>query len=258
MTCVRGAKGKYDQAILDLYKDGYFKLDPKAGTATGKNGRPIGSVKRGAKGTTAYVKISLPLLEEARNGKRSQWCPLHRVMAICFLGLPRGDKNTVNHKDGNGLNNKLSNLEWCTPKQNTHHAIAIGTFSQNGSKNQMALLTDKDVRYILLSRKNEAELAIQYGVGFKTIQAIRLGKTWTHVLKDVENTQAYRQILSFRSKKRRCVTNLTVCQKDKIIRSKKSIEELAVKYKISCSYISAMKRANKKSTSVRRNKHGKD
>lgn len=256
MTCVRGAKGKYDQAILDLYRAGYFKLNPKAGTAIGKNGKPVGSVKRGAKGTTSYVKINLPVLEEPKNGKRSHWCPLHRVMAICFLDLPRGDKNTVNHKDGNGLNNKLSNLEWCTPKQNTQHAIAIGTFSQNGAKNKMALLTDKDVRCILLSKKNEAELAIQYGVGFKTIQAIRLGKTWTHVLKEIENTQEYRQTLIFRSKKKRCVTNLTVKQRDSIIRSKKPIEELAVKYKLSCSYISAMKRANKTPASARSNKHG--
>lgn len=186
MSCVRGANGKYDKAILDLYRVGYFKLNPKAGTATGKNGRPIGSVKRGAKGTTAYVKINLPVLEEAKNGKRSHWCPLHRVMAICFLGLPHGEKNTVNHKDGNGLNNKLSNLEWCSAKENTQHAIHVtGTFSQNGSKNQMALLTETQAREIMLSHLTDKELADIYHVGHKTIQTVRYGMHWKHLFEEV-------------------------------------------------------------------------
>jgi len=50
---------------------------------------------------------------------------LHR--ALCFEFVPRIDgKNFVNHKDGNKLNNAVSNLEWCTKSENTKHAYALG------------------------------------------------------------------------------------------------------------------------------------
>lgn len=49
---------------------------------------------------------------------------LHRLLAIIFvpnpLMLPQ-----INHIDGNKQNDNLSNLEWCTPRENTIHAINV-------------------------------------------------------------------------------------------------------------------------------------
>lgn len=59
-----------------------------------------------------------------RNGKCKQML-LHRLVAQVFIPNP-GNKPYVNHIDGNRRNNCVENLEWCTPQENTQHAIRTG------------------------------------------------------------------------------------------------------------------------------------
>lgn len=53
---------------------------------------------------------------------------VHTLVAKAFLGLPPSDIKfpRVNHKDGNGKNNYLSNLEWLTSSENSLHAYKMG------------------------------------------------------------------------------------------------------------------------------------
>jgi hypothetical protein len=50
---------------------------------------------------------------------------INRLVAIVFIPNPL-DLPEVNHKDGNKANNQVSNLEWCTKKENMAHSWAIG------------------------------------------------------------------------------------------------------------------------------------
>lgn len=63
------------------------------------------------------------------NGKRTSF-RVNRLVAEYFVENDDPDnKIQVNHKDGNKYNNWSSNLEWCTPTENTQHAVDNGLSS---------------------------------------------------------------------------------------------------------------------------------
>lgn len=98
------------------------------------NGVPcvqVGKIKKAYKvkrDSNTYLSYGLSF-----DGKVKQE-PAHRLVAICFLpkhdfkyldteNIENIDFNTleVNHKDENGLNNRVDNLEWCTHKYNINY-----------------------------------------------------------------------------------------------------------------------------------------
>ena len=66
-----------------------------------------------------YLRVSL-----SKNGKHKTW-RVHRLVMITFIGYVEG-KDQVNHIDGDKTNNRLDNLEYVTPKENTNRAWKKG------------------------------------------------------------------------------------------------------------------------------------
>lgn len=60
-----------------------------------------------------------------KDGKVKDWL-VARLVAITFLGKPQGNANTVNHINGNRLDNRIENLEWLTIGDNVRHAFDTG------------------------------------------------------------------------------------------------------------------------------------
>ena len=65
----------------------------------------------------------------SKNGK-VKTAKVHRLIAETFL---KNDVNynIINHKDGNKINNNVTNLEWCTCSHNTKEAYRLGLRKPN-------------------------------------------------------------------------------------------------------------------------------
>lgn len=89
----------------------------------------LGNVVSNYSGKRKILKQSLmtsgyKFIRVKKDGKYKN-LSVHRLIATHFLENPNSYEQ-VNHKDGNKLNNDISNLEWCTRSQNIKHMYDMG------------------------------------------------------------------------------------------------------------------------------------
>lgn len=132
------------------------------------------------KNDLGYVFVRLTMLSK---GKRES-ARIHRLVARAFIPNPL-NKPSVNHIDCNPANNHVSNLEWCTQKENIQHSRKLKRYSDNywiGKRAPTAKLTDAEVQQIKSRRQNlgetHLELANAYGVSKTIIGRILRGKSY--------------------------------------------------------------------------------
>jgi len=131
-------------------------------------GRVSGRSMAGVYNKAGYHVVSL-----RGAGRTKKSFLAHRLVAAAFLENPE-DKPHVNHIDGNKANNALSNLEWCTRRENTIHAMKLGLHTF-GERNGTAKLTEEKVREIrrrYASGELMRQLAASYGVAESTVRKV--------------------------------------------------------------------------------------
>lgn len=122
---------------------------------------------------------------------RKIYRPVHRLVAIAFIGAPPSTEHQVNHIDADKRNNYVDNLEWCTAQENVQHARKMGlrdglpdppTFW--GEDHPIAKLTRRDVREIrwwYSQKRTQRDIGAMYGVSKATVGTILRGEGWSHV-----------------------------------------------------------------------------
>jgi hypothetical protein len=105
-----------------ITEDGQLFAGPRKWNS-GKNGKIIkshnGKWMKYKIDKDGYIIYSLTL-----NGKVKQM-KAHRLVALAFIPNPE-NKPFINHLDSNPFNNHISNLEWCTARENIIHAWKNG------------------------------------------------------------------------------------------------------------------------------------
>lgn len=135
--------------------------------------------KKPAMKDTGYFKVGLQ-----KEGTEKQFV-IHRLIAIAFIPNPF-NLPQVNHKNGIKTDNRIDNLEWCTPSENIQHAYDNGLKeSIKGAKHYKSKLTESDVFEIreMYKVKGNTQLSIskKYKVARSTIRNVVKCINWAHI-----------------------------------------------------------------------------
>lgn len=148
------------------------RIRPSKGTRVGKIVKPY--IAKGPNAATAYARIVLYVDTKYKTEL------VHRLVAHAFIGDIAGLE--VNHLNGDGTDNRVSNLEIVTSRDNKLHRHRV-LRRASGESHWAAKLTTADIvsiRKQLTSycRGDYSRLAKQYGVSASHIRNINLGTRW--------------------------------------------------------------------------------
>jgi hypothetical protein len=110
---------------------------------------------------------------------------VHRLVAELYIPNP-DNKPEVNHKNGIKSDNRVSNLEWNTRKENQQHSAKV-LKNKVGINNYQSKFTEEEIQYIrsnYIPRHKEFSqnaLSRKFNVNQKTIWCIIHNKTWVNL-----------------------------------------------------------------------------
>ncbi len=161
-----------DQPFYILFENGLVKrLEHNIISMTGKKYNRKEIIRKPYINSNGYFAIEI----------KGTHYYIHRLLAYHFIPNPE-NKRTVNHKDGDKLNNSLSNLEWATDSENNQHAYNTGLkkgsfISKNG------LLHPRSKKVIQIDHLNNSK------VEFESARqaSLKIGKSESYVCIRIKN-----------------------------------------------------------------------
>jgi hypothetical protein len=106
----------------------------------------------------------------------------HTLVARAFIENPL-NKPFVNHKNGIKSDNRVENLEWCTPYENSEHATRTGLHDLKGEKAPHSKLTEIEVLQIreLDGKFTRKQIGSMFGISREQSRDIIRRKNWKHI-----------------------------------------------------------------------------
>lgn len=128
------------------------------------------------------------------NGKKVNLF-MHRLIMEYFVPNPE-NLPFVNHINCNKLDNRVENLEWCTPADNVRHAYAhdlmnipIGEDRYNNKYSEADVL--KVIELLKTGEYTKSEIADIVGVPKSLVKAVKQKHNWNYLTKGLELSYKY-------------------------------------------------------------------
>lgn len=99
---------------------------------------------------------------------------IHRLVLSAHVRPPRPDEEG-NHLNFDVDDNRLTNLEWVSAKQNCHH---IGASGRRYGRQKLTASLVAEIRQRIAAGESTASLVLAFGVVRQTIRNIALRITW--------------------------------------------------------------------------------